>query len=136
MLLAKAQAINRVRISIGSQSHAATRVSLQCCTHKEERSPGYVYVLLQSQTSRHPFSLFMIAASTGHAEIYKWVDDNRKDNRLEQEVVSVKPVDSNWSRYEIDIEAVGVELTDQEHRQPGGPDWPVRVFPALETHPP
>ena len=70
------------------------------------------------------FSLFMIAASTGHAEIYKWVDEDgkvhfsdRKDNRVKQEVVSVKPSASKWSRFDIDIRTVGVELSEEEHQQ-------------------
>ena len=56
-----------------------------------------------------------------HAAIYKWVDEDgkvhfsdRKDHRVEQEVVNVKPSASNWSRYEIDIRAEGVELEDEE----------------------
>lgn len=70
------------------------------------------------------FLLFMIAASTGYAEIYKWVDDDgkvhfsdRKDYAVEQEVVSVKPSASKWSRFDIKIKAVDVELTDEENQQ-------------------
>ena len=70
------------------------------------------------------FSLFMFSASTGHAEIYKWVDEDgkvhfsdRKDNRVKQEVVSVKPSASKWSRFDIDIRTVGVELSEEEHQQ-------------------
>lgn len=75
----------------------------------------------------HPvvaFCLLMSAAVAASAEIYKWVDDkgqvhfsDRKDNRIEQEVVRVKPAGSKWSRYEIEIDAPGVALTDDERRQ-------------------
>ncbi|WP_417521700.1 DUF4124 domain-containing protein [Marinobacter sp.] len=70
------------------------------------------------------FSLFMIAASTVHAEIYKWVDgdgkvhfSDRKDHKVEQQIVNVKPGVSKWSRFKIDINAVDVELTDEENQQ-------------------
>lgn len=70
------------------------------------------------------FFLLMVVVGPGSAEIYKWVDDNgqvhfsdRKDNRIEQEIVRVKPAGSKWSRYEIEIDAVGVALTDDERRQ-------------------
>ncbi|RBW49353.1 DUF4124 domain-containing protein [Marinobacter sp. F3R11] len=70
------------------------------------------------------FLLFMVAASTGSAEIYKWVDDDgkvhfsdRKDHRVKQEVVSVKPGASKWSRFNIDIKTVDVELSAGEKQQ-------------------
>ena len=69
-------------------------------------------------------SLFMIVANPGYAEIYKWVDENgkvhfsdRKDHSVEQEVVNVKPGASKWSRFDIDIKAVDVELSDEENQQ-------------------
>lgn len=75
----------------------------------------------------HPavvFSLFMIAASSGNAEIYKWVDENgkvhfsdRKDHSVVQEVVNVRPGVSKWSRFNIDIKAIDVELSDEENQQ-------------------
>ncbi|MBB5321907.1 DUF4124 domain-containing protein [Marinobacter oulmenensis] len=77
--------------------------------------------------TRHPalvFALAMTVVSPGHAEIYKWVDENgevhfsdRKDHRLEQEVVNVRPSPSEWSRFDIKVETVDVELSDAEHQQ-------------------
>ncbi len=68
--------------------------------------------------------LFFVAASPVHAEIYKWVDEegkvhfsDRKDHRVEQELVNVKPGSSSWSGFDIKIQAVGVELTDEEIQQ-------------------
>lgn len=75
----------------------------------------------------HPvlvFSLFMVVASAGYAEIYKWVDENgkvhfsdRKDHSVKQEVVNVKPGASKWSRFDINVKAVDVELSDEENQQ-------------------
>lgn len=75
----------------------------------------------------YPFLLFALllkVASSGHAKIYKWVDEDgkvhfsdRQDHRVEQEVVNVKPGASEWSRFEIDIKTVDVELSDEEHQQ-------------------
>ncbi|MGF2687241.1 DUF4124 domain-containing protein [Marinobacter sp. DUT-3] len=75
----------------------------------------------------HPvlvFSLFMIAANMGYAKIYKWVDEDgkvhfsdREDRSVEQEVVNVKPGASKWSRFDIRINAVDVELSDEENQQ-------------------
>lgn len=75
----------------------------------------------------YPFMLFawlLTVASSGHAKIYKWVDEDgkvhfsdRQDHRVEQEVVNVKPGASEWSRFEIDIKTVDVELSDEEHQQ-------------------
>ncbi len=66
----------------------------------------------------------MVAANTGYAEIYKWVDDDgkvhfsdRKDHSIKQEVVSVRPGASKWSRFDIDINAVDVDLSDEERQQ-------------------
>lgn len=66
----------------------------------------------------------MIVASSGYAEIYKWVDENgkvhfsdRKDHRVAQEVVNLKPGASTWSRFDIDIKAIDVELSDEENQQ-------------------
>ncbi|WP_309043575.1 DUF4124 domain-containing protein [Marinobacter sediminicola] len=79
------------------------------------------------RTAVHPvlvFLLFAVFASPGYAQIYKWVDEDgkvhfsdRKDHRIEQEEVRVKPGASKWARYEIDIKAVDVELTGEEHQQ-------------------
>lgn len=70
------------------------------------------------------FGLLLAAANPALAEIYKWVDENgkvhfsdRKNNAVEQEVVNVKPRASNWSRFDIQIEAVDVELSAAEHQQ-------------------
>jgi len=70
------------------------------------------------------FLLFTIVASTGYAKIYKWVDEDgkvhfsdRQDYRVEQEVVNVKPGASEWSRFEIDIKTVDVDLSEEEHQQ-------------------
>ncbi|MBK1885099.1 MULTISPECIES: DUF4124 domain-containing protein [unclassified Marinobacter] len=70
------------------------------------------------------FFLFVLVASPGYAQIYKWVDENgkvhfsdRKDHRIEQEEVRVKPGVSKWSRFDIDIKTVNVELTDEENQQ-------------------
>ncbi|MBL84986.1 MAG: DUF4124 domain-containing protein [Marinobacter sp.] len=66
----------------------------------------------------------MIFAVSGHAKIYKWVDEDgkihfsdREDHRVEQEVVSVKPGASKWSRFDIKIKAVDVELSEEENQQ-------------------
>lgn len=66
----------------------------------------------------------MIPASSGYAEIYKWVDEDgkihfsdRKDHSVEQEVVNVKPGASTWSRFDIDVKAVDLELSDEENQQ-------------------
>jgi len=66
----------------------------------------------------------MIVASSGYAKIYKWVDEDgkvhfsdRQDRSVEQEVVSVNPGASAWSRFDIKITAVDVELSDEEHQQ-------------------
>jgi hypothetical protein len=66
----------------------------------------------------------MIFAVSGHAKIYKWVDENgkihfsdREDHRVEQEVVNVKPGASKWSRFDIKIKAVDVELSEEENQQ-------------------
>jgi hypothetical protein len=70
------------------------------------------------------FSLLLLFASAGQAKIYKWVDEDgkvhfsdRQDHSIEQEVVDVKPGVSEWSRFEIDIKTVDVELSEQEHQQ-------------------
>ncbi|MBS8240889.1 DUF4124 domain-containing protein [Marinobacter lipolyticus] len=75
----------------------------------------------------HPvlvFLLFVILASPGHAKIYKWVDEDgkvhfsdRQDHRVEQEVVNVKPGTSEWSRFDITVKTVDVELSEEEHQQ-------------------
>lgn len=69
-------------------------------------------------------TLFMMAACPVSAKIYKWVDENgqvhfgdRQDHRVAQEVVNVKPGASEWSRFEIDIRTVDVELSEAEHQQ-------------------
>ena len=81
----------------------------------------------RSRKAVHPallFLLFTIVASTGYAKIYKWVDEDgkvhfsdRQDHRVEQEVVNVKPGASEWSRFEIDIKTVDVDLSEEEHQQ-------------------
>ncbi|MDI9244665.1 DUF4124 domain-containing protein [Marinobacter sp. CHS3-4] len=69
------------------------------------------------------FLLLTLLANASLAEIYKWVDEDgkvhfsdRKDNRIEQELVDVKTTSSDWSRFDIKVEAVDVELTEQEHQ--------------------
>ena len=42
---------------------------------------------------------------------------DREDHRVEQEVVSVKPGASKWSRFDIKIKAVDVELSEEENQQ-------------------
>jgi hypothetical protein len=66
----------------------------------------------------------MIFAVSGHAKIYKWVDEDgkihfsdREDHRVEQEVVNVKLGASKWSRFDIKIKAVDVELSEEESQQ-------------------
>jgi len=66
----------------------------------------------------------MIFAVSGHAKIYKWVDEDgkvhfsdREDHRVEQEVVNVKPGASKWSRFDIKVKAVDVELSEEENQQ-------------------
>lgn len=66
----------------------------------------------------------MIVANSGYAKIYKWVDEDgkvhfsdREDRSVEQEVVNVKPSASKWSRFDIRIKAVDVELSDEENQQ-------------------
>ncbi|MBJ7275375.1 DUF4124 domain-containing protein [Marinobacter salarius] len=66
----------------------------------------------------------MIFAVSGHAKIYKWVDEDgkvhfsdREDHRVEQEVVNVKPGASKWSRFDIKIKVVDVELSEEENQQ-------------------
>lgn len=66
----------------------------------------------------------MIIANSSYAEIYKWVDEDgkihfsdRKDHSIAQEVVNVKPGASKWSRFNIKIKAVDVELSDEENQQ-------------------
>lgn len=81
----------------------------------------------RSRKAVHPallFLLFTIVASTGYAKIYKWVDEDgkvhfsdRQDHRVKQEVVNVKPGASEWSRFEIDIKTVDVDLSEEEHQQ-------------------
>lgn len=70
------------------------------------------------------FLLSMIFAASGYAKIYKWVDEDgkihfsdREDHRVEQEVVNVKPGASKWSRFDIKIKAVDVELSEEESQQ-------------------
>ena len=70
------------------------------------------------------FSLVTLLANVSHAAIYKWVDEDgkvhfsdRKNHRVEQEVVNVKPSASKWSGFNIQIEAVEVELSDAEREQ-------------------
>lgn len=70
------------------------------------------------------FSLLMLIATSSYAKIYKWVDEDgkvhfsdREDHRVEQEVVNVRPGSSEWSRFDIRIEAVDVELTESENQQ-------------------
>lgn len=69
-------------------------------------------------------AFLLAAASPSVAEIYKWVDDNgkvhfsdRKNHSVKQEVVKVKPSASDWSGFDIQIKAVDVELSKQEHQQ-------------------
>jgi len=69
-------------------------------------------------------SLLMILANPSYAKIYKWVDEDgrihfsdRKNHSVKQEVVNVKPGSSNWSRFDIKIETVDVELSDKENQQ-------------------
>lgn len=66
----------------------------------------------------------MIFATSGYAKIYKWVDEDgkvhfsdREDRSVEQEVVNVKPSASKWSRFDIKIKAVDVELSEEESQQ-------------------
>lgn len=66
----------------------------------------------------------MIIANSSYAKIYKWVDEDgkvhfsdRQDHGVEQEVVSVKPGVSKWSRFDIEIKTVDVELSDEENQQ-------------------
>ena len=70
------------------------------------------------------FSLFLVVAAAGHAKIYKWVDEDgkvhfsdRRDPRVDQQEVRVKPGPSDWSRFDINVETVDVELTEAEHQQ-------------------
>ncbi|OAN93285.1 hypothetical protein A8B84_19545 [Marinobacter sp. EhC06] len=70
------------------------------------------------------FAWLLTVASSGHAKIYKWVDEDgkvhfsdRQDHRVKQEVVNVKPGTSEWSRFEIDIKTVDVKLSEEEHQQ-------------------
>lgn len=70
------------------------------------------------------FLLSMICAASGYAKIYKWVDEDgkihfsdREDHRVEQEVVNVKLGASKWSRFDIKIKAVDVELSEEESQQ-------------------
>ena len=58
-----------------------------------------------------------------HAEIYKWVDENgkvqfsdRKDRSKQQQLIVLDEVKSDWSRFDIDVKAVDVDLTEAEHR--------------------
>ena len=66
----------------------------------------------------------MIVANSGYATIYKWVDEDgkvhfsdRKDHGVEQELVNVKPGVSKWSRFDIEVKTVDVELSDEENQQ-------------------
>ena len=70
------------------------------------------------------FALLLASANPTLAEIYKWVDEkgkvhftDRKNYAVEQEVVNVKPSASDWSRFDIQIKTVGVELSESEHQQ-------------------
>lgn len=63
-------------------------------------------------------------APSGYAKIYKWVDSegnvhfsDREDHRVEQEVVNVKPIASDWSPFDIKVDAVGVELSDADNQR-------------------
>tara|TARA_R110000823_G_scaffold69800_8_gene161405 strand:- start:67 stop:960 length:894 start_codon:yes stop_codon:yes gene_type:complete len=65
----------------------------------------------------------MIVANSGYAKIYKWVDEDgrvhfsdRKDHSIEQELVNVKPGVSKWSRFDIEVKTVDVELSDEENQ--------------------
>ncbi|WP_236076616.1 DUF4124 domain-containing protein [Marinobacter nauticus] len=68
--------------------------------------------------------LLLLVATAAHAKIYKWVDEHgkvhfsdRQDHSVKQEVVEVKPRASEWSRFEIRIETVDLELTAEENQQ-------------------
>lgn len=70
------------------------------------------------------FALLWAAATPSIAEIYKWVDENgkvhfsdRKNHAVEQEVVNVKPSNSDWSRFDIRIKTVDAELSEAERQQ-------------------
>lgn len=80
--------------------------------------------LKQTARQARALAFLLLAANPALAEIYKWVDDNgkvhftdRKNYAIEQEVVNVKPSASDWSRFDIQIKTVGVELAQSEHRQ-------------------
>ena len=93
-------------------------------------SIGYSEVLQPLSSAFHRIvvcSLLMLLANSSVAEIYKWVDEDgkvhfsdRKDHRVEQELVNVKPNSSTWSGFDIKIEALGVELTAEERQQIAG----------------
>ena len=66
--------------------------------------------------------LLLLVATASHAKIYKWVDEHgkvhfsdRQDHSVKQEVVNVKPRASKWSRFDIRIETVDLELTAEEN---------------------
>ncbi|MGH1374632.1 MAG: DUF4124 domain-containing protein [Cellvibrionaceae bacterium] len=65
------------------------------------------------------FALAIYAPS--QAEIYRWVDQNgkvqfsdRKVSGVKQKVVTLEKVESDWSRYNISIDAIDVNITPKE----------------------
>ncbi len=68
--------------------------------------------------------LLLLNASTLYADIYRWVDENGKvhfsDKKLdsvEQKVVKPEIIESNWSRFKINVESRGVVLSDKETQE-------------------
>jgi len=67
--------------------------------------------------------VLLFSSSSLCAEIHKWVDENgkvqfsdRKQQGKQQEGVVVGTVASSWSRFDIDVTAIDVELTGAEHQ--------------------
>jgi len=77
-----------------------------------------------SRVYLHFLLLLTLNVSVANAEIYKWVDEkgrvhfgDRKDARLDQQRVQLDLKTSNWVRFDINVEARGVELTEREHEE-------------------
>lgn len=66
----------------------------------------------------------LLTGTQATSEIYKWVDEkgkvhfsDQKMNTKKQETVELNVVESQWSRYDIDVETRNVLLTEEEHQR-------------------
>ncbi len=65
----------------------------------------------------------LFASGMCFSQIYKWVDEegkvhfgDKKVQGVDQDVVALDDTKSDWTRFDINIKAIGVELSEQENK--------------------